>query len=640
MLLPVLLAVILAFIATGTIIYSTVKKDVTALAEENSWFLANNIAETLKRYLTDALNTVNTTVEMAHFAANLSFEEKEFFDYLKQVADIHGFFAISVVWDHRQSLSVSRDKTGNLAERYPDAVQMATQSWYIKTMKSDGKKALVSEPFFYDFGNGPVKVIIVTRAIVSHGKNTGFVGVIIDAEQVFKQIDGVKLYDTGYAYLMLPDHTIMAHPIPGNVGTKSRFADQVRARTDNKETFSLPAASLTTGKMSDYYFLPVAFPMSDDYYYVGLSVPEDEMLRQVYHIRNVVALIAVLAMLAISGVVFALVRRLVKLLGGEPEYVISSVNEVAKGNFAYEPELKKNDRSSIIYYLKSMVEQLHTVISRSIGISEELRTASSSLSSGAHELSTGMTDQAVRTEQISSAATEMSTATSDIAHSVEEIAEFTNITAKNIGDGVAKVESSLEEINKIKYKVDQASIVVEGLEAKSSEISFIVETIDTIADQTNLLSLNATIEAARAGEAGRGFAVVADEVRKLAEKTQKATSEITTLISDIRQEVVRVSDSMTDVNQQVDHGINASRGIHGILTEIDQVVIRLKDMINNISGATQEMSTTTDQIQKDISDIAVVSNQVRTTTDYLAENASNLDKISDTLRDMMRRFKI
>lgn len=60
--------------------------------------------------------------------------------------------------------------------------------------------------------------------------------------------------------------------------------------------------------------------------------------------------------------------------------------------------------------------------------------------------------------------------------------------------------------------------------------------IKEIADQTNLLALNAAIEAARAGDAGRGFAVVADEVRKLAERTAGATTEIATLVENIREE--------------------------------------------------------------------------------------------------------
>ena len=290
--------------------------------------------------------------------------------------------------------------------------------------------------------------------------------------------------------------------------------------------------------------------------------------------------------------------------------------------------------------INKLGESVCTALTEVMRATEATASASAQISSSAEEMAAGAQEQSAQSSEIAGAIEEMTKTIMETTSNTGLAAD----TSKQAGDkarlGSNVISDTVDGMKKIAEVVKNAAVTVTELGASSEQIGTIVQVIDDIADQTNLLALNAAIEAARAGEQGRGFAVVADEVRKLAERTTKATKEISEMINKIQRDTGEAVKSMELGTNEVENGLMLTEKSGNSLNDIVESVTKVDEIIGQVAAASEEQSSAAEQISRSIEGINNVTQQSATGIQQIARAAEDLNNLTVNLQTLIEHFKI
>jgi len=202
------------------------------------------------------------------------------------------------------------------------------------------------------------------------------------------------------------------------------------------------------------------------------------------------------------------------------------------------------------------------------------------------------------------------------------------------------MDQLVTNVNGIATLIRQSDTNVAQLNDSSQKIGGIIQVIKDVADQTNLLALNAAIEAARAGEQGRGFAVVADEVRKLAERTSKATTEISELINDIQNHIGGTVSGMQKASSQVNQSLELVGKTEAALQAMGEDSREVDSHVNIISDAIREQDAAIQQVAVSIEKIAQMAEENSGAAASSSETAIKLNVLADAVKKSVSHYKI
>ncbi len=169
------------------------------------------------------------------------------------------------------------------------------------------------------------------------------------------------------------------------------------------------------------------------------------------------------------------------------------------------------------------------------------------------------------------------------------------------------------------------------LSSKSNKMAGLTDLLKDISDQTNLLALNAAIEAARAGNMGRGFAVVADAVRTLSQKSNDATIEIGTAITEVAG---MIKDRFqADITKQVhdkEHNL-----LVGFVARLDAIGEGFKKLSSFNDNVIREVAVLSKEVERKI--LEALSNiQFQ---DITRQQIEQLIKTNDTMDEYMKKLQ-
>ncbi len=413
----------------------------------------------------------------------------------------------------------------------------------------------------------------------------------------------------------------------------SRAGDKIveKVLKGGEEYFS--SAVSIEGELNYGYFMPVHQNDSDNQIigmiFVGTNLKEKEavvkrILSSICSSVIVVMLICIAVGIRLAGSMSRNIKTSIQLVG-----------RLAEGNldvWVDDKLLKKKDEIGELSRVTiTLRDTMRSTIKEITDNAKALLEASQLLGTAADNTNGTMNDVRTAVSQVvdnSQLQAENSQSTSEQMKIMGDNITETSNEAELLSGNAASMQRSSEKASKTLLSLRQINEDVKKIIGEVQEqtnrtnesvkkIQAATTFINSIAEDTGLLSLNASIEAARAGDSGRGFAVVAEQIKNLSEQSNESSKEIEATAEVLRADSEKAVQAMQQMQE-----IIASQSES--MQETQQVVA---EVIEEIASSMKSIA----QIKESSGRLEGVRNEVLQAVEHLSEiSAENLDSTKST----------
>lgn len=373
---------------------------------------------------------------------------------------------------------------------------------------------------------------------------------------------------------------------------------------------------------------------------------------------GVIFLLAFVLTTSIAAVIMAPISTLKNELKDLNNLDFSTFRTIKTGDeiesLANEVNTIKEKMQKGFLFLKGGNDDMYSFTKVFSDIASNMKTVSDGISDVVQDVANGAVHQAEETEKsVEIIGSNMDTL-NKIADEELKSSEQLKAAVSNIKQSAQETQNVANMILGVKENFSYVNKQGEELSRRVSDIMNIVTTVESIADQTNLLSLNAAIESARAGEMGRGFAVVASEIRGLAEDSKTSvktineslhlfTGEVNELVTQINAEFKRLEESNQTLEKVAKENNESTAQISIVAESIVRLVEEMSDQTQQLSmvfenvhmlaAIAEENSASSEEMSANVIEY---SNRIKELTSYIEE----LEKLSHNFKTELGKYKI